>query len=1479
MSVNEKVLDAIELLTKNSVQRAKYDRTIQAQIISCEDQTIGEYKCRYQDATIRAYSNNIDVKYASGKQVYILIPGNDMSQRKTILGAVDKLGLNYISAAIGDQAYNIIKNNCIISEDIFTLNINNTLWLYNKDNKNENNLITVNQRQLNEYLKQSPSMIIEASFQTFFDKSHQAKGNYGIIYNLCFLDNATKEEVIRSYVIDINDMTGNPYNLTKKTRQYKIFDIDNENFVRLDSIQLFSENFIQENQDSNYIQVSNFQINSASRITQEELDGVAISFYTPQGTIFSDAEGDNYKTLTAQIKLKGKLVTSTQNIGFYWGIQNIRVRAGEKGYNQYLGNGWECLNSHINDEYVPSSDTYIINKSELTAKNNRIKVAVIYDGNVFTKTINIQLLNSKYNVFIESDSGTQFYYDIGYPTLTCLYTAPAEEQFDDIFYYWTYESNLGYIYPLNEDNQKNDKYNDLIEVITNIEKRIKNDEATLEDIRILNSKRIQLASFDTIELVQKNKVIHTPIRDIIKFKTFRCSVFGILKNTNKEIYLGTGQIVLTNSLDTQGEYSLIINNGNIVYQYNEEGQAPNSAVSARQQPIKTLTFTVFDNLGNPIDDQVIAKNAEWVWQLPNQNTMLMKDNNHTQEEQSNIIDLEEEKPEYLYFHDLPNFNYGILSRYNVNNQNNQIKLTLKYHDKVLTASTSFTFVKQGQPGTNGTEYFTRIVPGSSAVWIDRKDKEEEEDKKLYFSVEIWKDGDLFWSSLHNDDNIIIKNIKWEILKYEGYMDKTDEEGNTSRVKASSDSYFTIDESSGVLSKNQQEPPIVINKNLSDIIKCSVTIEDKIYFATLPITVVELYQSQSGYSIELKENTGFKYVLYSNAGNQPKYDTTFPFEIICKQNQEDISTVWIDENQTIRLEYDFEVTNNLLEKLPLKEEQRNLFRCRPVSNYDGRRTDAAVICTINRVQKENNEIASIAIGKIHIPIHFLLNRYNFAYLNDWDGNSIKIKDNDDSNNYILAPQMGAGRKDSENGFTGVLMGAVATSTKQDIGLLGYANGQRTFFLNSENGSAIFGKANAGQIIIDPRNDHALLYSHDFWDNYDDKGLPQSISYEDDGITIRKPTKQKNGKLAPGMLIDLTTPEIYWRNKNFSVDKDGNITAIAGQIGGWTLSDNSLSSSSTKKAKIYTGDHSILTSSANGFYLSHDGISIGSKFKVTNDGVVRVGNNAVSNDSSDCWEINGDGNGSFIRYGKWDKRDPKAKVGTVANYVKIGTDKIALGCRYDGDDKNENPTFSSMFSVDKQGNLMAKKGSIGGWQITNTAIFYGSDVGASNSENIVLDAGQGQLRGGNGNWYINANGTAGFKNIEKLSGSSGGYGFSFPGATFNAGGSNAFGGPSSFTANMNVNASANFWGSVRLPGTVSLGGTWDLSKSNIRKLIIDEIQAHKVTADEIWFLYRGLSTNLAGAMNRIAKEIDDVSATAAQAAVTANQALSAASSSKP
>ena len=124
MSISEKVLDAIQILADNSVKRADYDRTIQAKILSCEDATIGKYRCRYQDAVFYAYSNNTDITYSDNALVYVLVPGNDFNKEKTILGTTKKLGINYITQAEGDQAYDIIGTNGIESSQTFYLDTN-----------------------------------------------------------------------------------------------------------------------------------------------------------------------------------------------------------------------------------------------------------------------------------------------------------------------------------------------------------------------------------------------------------------------------------------------------------------------------------------------------------------------------------------------------------------------------------------------------------------------------------------------------------------------------------------------------------------------------------------------------------------------------------------------------------------------------------------------------------------------------------------------------------------------------------------------------------------------------------------------------------------------------------------------------------------------------------------------------------------------------------------------------------------------------------------------------------------------------------------------------------------------------------------------------------------------------------------------------------------------------------------------------------
>ena len=151
--------------------------------------------------------------------------------------------------------------------------------------------------------------------------------------------------------------------------------------------------------------------------------------------------------------------------------------------------------------------------------------------------------------------------------------------------------------------------------------------------------------------------------------------------------------------------------------------------------------------------------------------------------------------------------------------------------------------------------------------------------------------------------------------------------------------------------------------------------------------------------------------------------------------------------------------------------------------------------------------------------------------------------------ILAPQVGAGQKEADNSFTGMLMGSVkeAGKNKKDVGMFGYHFGERTMFLNAEDGSAIFGKHGPGQIILDPAAEKAMLYSSAYWKNYDDSGKP--LNY---GVG------NKNNQ---GMLIDLTTPKIEWGNGNFSVDENGYLVAKGGgSIAGYTITDYNLYSTS-------------------------------------------------------------------------------------------------------------------------------------------------------------------------------------------------------------------------------------------------------------------------------------------------------------------------------
>lgn len=119
------------------------------------------------------------------------------------------------------------------------------------------------------------------------------------------------------------------------------------------------------------------------------------------------------------------------------------------------------------------------------------------------------------------------------------------------------------------------------------------------------------------------------------------------------------------------------------------------------------------------------------------------------------------------------------------------------------------------------------------------------------------------------------------------------------------------------------------------------------------------------------------------------------------------------------------------------------RIKPAAAFDGS-TGSVALVTLT-----NSDIT------VYWPICYYLNKYGNEAINGWDGVSV-----DTSNGKVLAPQIGAGKKDpNTNVFTGVIMGkstaADPVSNRTGLqGLYGYQGGVNTFGL-TENGDAYFG----------------------------------------------------------------------------------------------------------------------------------------------------------------------------------------------------------------------------------------------------------------------------------------------------------------------------------------------------------------------------------------------------------------------------------------
>ena len=1309
------ICEAIETLVDRAVEKAGYDKTIQASIVERTDATIGKYKVKYQDSTFFAYAADVSANYSKGTNVYILIPSNDMEKDKTIIGAVEKLGTDYIPTVPEKNKYDEVGSNFIETTnngigvcsyyqtdgfsflDTSVQNPDNDdqkdyFLIYDANEAIDDYVTLIAEPQIEKYMKDSSYLICGATFRTKLDptQTQETSGTYGIEFELIFKDSSDKL-ISKVYRIDNNDMEGFPYHFEKGSPQRVYFPIDGTRFVRINKIQLFCTKFPnKDNSKLDDIFVSNIILQGANKVSEEDLNGCYLTLSTPQGEFLGFSNGGKTPiSLVASLKVKGQDVSSDQNVSYYWFRENPKITRESDLFHLYGGLGWECLNKQksttIENKYIydftPMGNKFDIpyykdeNTKEPTIQSKfaTYKCVAVYNENSFSAQKTIQNLNFKYTVELTTDSGQTVFNGTGKVKVICKVSNTSGET-ENFNFAWAQINSNGQFTSLSSTTNE----------------------------------------------------IEVNMNQILTFATYKCAVY------KGDSFVGTAAITLKNEDSQEIDlYSLIINNGSKVYKYNEAGVSPASKRLDNPIKIPALSFTLYDPEGNPTTAN------ENIWYFPKENTMLKLI--HTEG-----LEIKEDLDYYIVKNPAGGtISYSIADTYDPSKTNNTIRLSVKIGDTTYTETTTFLFVREGDSGTNGTDYILRIMPNVS--------EKHEGDPLIPILTNRKKENEYVWNYNLKNGNFNKQALKLQIWKsedliYEGsnsgnitVMDVALKEGETAGTNATLNwvnlihtytknqkdiSYIAVSENGG---NAIFEGNFSAEENPANIIQARVIYDDAHYkaflSATLPIITAEVPEAK--YRIRYIEGTGFTSVVYSADGMFPQYNKNSPFTIVVEE--QDTEGKWLDISENFNYTWnirgkvnDIDVSSDYLKESRKKAKEPYKYWTIPVDRCAAECLSVAVYCKISN--KDGTDF-----GWIHIPIHFMLNRYGQAALNGWDGNSVEISD---EGGYILSPQIGAGKKDGNNAFTGILMGEVKeykdNSQISHTGIIGYDAGIKSLFINAEDGSAIFGKfvtntnqPAGGQIIIDPSSEKALLYSSNFFKSYGEDGKPTST----------EPSNENK----EGLLINLSEPEIRYGNGKFKVDKDGNLTAHSGDIGGWKVGELALYHNGYTvgmgafniddekyiKSEVVISDVSAKTEiKAVAFWAGgtqrdlEDGtIEIyNPNFLVSHDGYLKATEASIGGIYRNPIFIGTDWLHEYSAMYSGSKCSFNDIVGKCEQGFYLGTDGLAIGSYKYKDSKGVTHTENA-FEVTNEGAFVARTGYIGngesGWHINSTYLNHGEE----------------------------------------------------------------------------------------------------------------------------------------------------------------------------
>lgn len=1056
--LQDAILDAIDTLVNHRIENLQADKTVTATIVQCTNSLTGEYKCSYNGGLLYAYAQE-GVTYTQNQSVYILVPQGDFTQKKTIVSKTqaieDDQNITFVSSALSN--YNLIgKNPLSDNNKLYPVGLNSYLkndyeLLYQRDM--DGTFLSIDAQELSNNLKEAEALLIEASFLTRLPKAHKLSnsGFYGLQFVLAFADRDNVDEEgnaavkYLSYTIDNNNMVGNPFQLSNWTEQYMIFPVDTENFLYIDSILAFSQDFVEADEAiladewGDDIFIKDVEIYGLKTIGATN-GNYKLALSMPQGSTFkSILATDNLQVVGKMTKLNDNLSDSTM---FYWFAEDNRISADSEDYNMYGGAGWRYLKDKGNNYTLT---TY---GNENRAYENKYMVVAVYKETMILKdTFTLYNEAAARDLSISSSLGVKFSFDRGTPTLTCLVDGKADNfesgkvdgHKDEWFrFVWSKVGEAGQTTIFNQTKEQ---------------LQAAYDQGVIDGIgyAALSSLRAQILEMEGVEFTPGKNVLTYPVKQIDASATFKCSVYLKDSDAGEEYYIGTASIVLQNEgVASPTDYYIVIENGDQVFQYSESGVSPDDERYTDPLEVKNLECHFYDPAGLEVNNQTYAVK----WLVPLESTMIVTP------KEGMTLNPATNKIEWCQSQVYP---MDIAADYDYQALNNQIKAIVTYQDEEYTQETTFLFTKIGENGTNGTDIVAKIYP----IEQDSLPDNELLALELVGGVaDKWNTGQqpntkvLGFNLYQRNEQLSIadSSVSWTISG--GASTK-------SKYAASTDGDFTWtnDRATSGMFRNQ-------------IVRGSTRLDGNDYYAFYPVPVIDYKDVGKRYHIGLDATKTLKSVTYNADGRNPLYNKNQGvFITLGELNTNDLTSkyiVWYAEggqptkitggyadnprNAAFTLTYEKNSAEGQSVLIPRDNpdgtwELLTSLYVLPNDVYDGAYSNNLVHGKIYSSKNvyQNNGNAEV---DIYIPIYMSLNTFGLKSLNAWDGNHLEINEDE---NYILAPQIGAGSKDENNRFTGVVMGTAQTYDQDEaqIGLLGYSHGKQSIFLDSETGNAIFG----------------------------------------------------------------------------------------------------------------------------------------------------------------------------------------------------------------------------------------------------------------------------------------------------------------------------------------------------------------------------------------------------------------------------------------